>query len=63
MDNAAFHISPETTQLITETGATLLFLPPYSPHLNPIEHDFAALKQHREYQEHAAIDDIVKAYQ
>jgi putative transposase len=62
MDNAAFHKSPETAPLITETGATLLFLPPYSPDLNPIEHDFAALKKHREYQEHATIDDIVKAY-
>jgi putative transposase len=63
MDNAAFHKSPETTPLITETGATLLFLPPYSPDLNPIEHDFAALKKHREYQEQATLDDIVNAYQ
>jgi len=62
MDNAAFHKSPESAQLIEETGATLLFLPPYSPDLNPIEHDFAALKKRREYQEHVAIDDIVKAY-
>ncbi|NGZ08538.1 MAG: IS630 family transposase [Nitrospira sp. LK70] len=63
MDNAAFHKSPETAQLIKDTRATLLFLSPYSPDLNPIEHDFAALKKHREYQEHVAIDDIVKAYQ
>jgi transposase len=62
MDNAAFHKSPETAQLITETGATLLFLPPYSPDLNPIEHDFAALKKHREYHAQATLDDIVKAY-
>jgi putative transposase len=63
MDNAAFHKSPETAQLIRHTGATLLFLPPYSPDLNPIEHDFAALKKHREYHETASIDEIVKAYQ
>lgn len=63
MDNAAFHKSPETAQLIEETGATLLFLPPYSPDLNPIEHDFAALKKNREYHAHAAIDEIIKAYQ
>jgi transposase len=31
MDNAAFHKSPETAHLIHHTGATLLFLPPYSP--------------------------------
>ncbi|MDF0672891.1 MAG: transposase [Nitrospira sp.] len=38
-------------------------MPPYSPDLNPVEHDFAALKKHREYQETASIDQIVKAYQ
>lgn len=63
MDNAAFHQSSATVQLIEETGATLLFLPPYSPDLNPLEHDFAALKRHREYDETASIDEIVKAYQ
>lgn len=63
MDNAAFHKSPETAQLIEATGATLLFLPPYSPDLNPIEHDFSALKKYREYHAHATIDEIVKAYQ
>lgn len=63
MDNAAFRKSPETAYLIHHTGATLLFLPPYSPDLNPIEHDFAALKKHREYHETASIDEIVKAYQ
>lgn len=63
MDNAAFHTSPETAQLIRHTGAPRLVLPPYSPDLNPIEHDFAALKKHREYQETASIDQIVKAYQ
>ena len=63
MDNAAFHKSPETAQLITETGATLLFLPPYSPDFNPIEQDFAALKKRREYHETTSLDDIVRAYQ
>ena len=63
MDNAAFHTSLETAQLIAATGATLLFLSPYSPDFNPIEHDFAALKKRREYQESASLDDIVKAYQ
>ena len=63
MDNAAFHKSPETVQLIEETRATLLFLPPYSPDLNPIEHDFSAPKKNREYHENAAIDEIVKTHQ
>lgn len=63
LDNAPFHKSPETAQLIAATGATLLFLPPYSPAFNPIEHDFAALNKHREYHETASLDEIVRAYQ
>ena len=62
MDNAAFHASLQTARLIEQIGATLLFLAPYSPDLNPIEHDFAALKKRREYQEQATRDNIVKAY-
>lgn len=62
LDNAAFHKSPETVRLIEQTGASLLFLPPYSPDFNPIEHDFATLKKNREYHEHATIDAIVSAY-
>lgn len=62
MDHAAFHTSSETAQLIAATGATLLFLAPYAPDLNPIEHDFSALKKRREYQDQATIDDIVRDY-
>jgi len=63
MDNAAFHKSALTHTLITATGATVLFLPPYSPDLNPIEHDFATLKRQREYREHEALDSLVQTYQ
>ena len=63
MDNAAFHKSPATAKLIEETGATLLFLSPYSPDFNPIEHDFAALKKRREYQATVPLDEILKGYQ
>jgi capsid protein len=31
-------------ELIEERGCTLLYLPPYSPDLNPIEEAFAKLK-------------------
>lgn len=30
--------------MIEQAGASLLFLPPYSPYLNPIEHQWATLK-------------------
>ncbi len=63
MDNVPFHRSEKTKQLITAKGATLLFLPPYSPDLNPIEHDFATIKKIREYNEHQTLDHIIKSYQ
>jgi transposase len=37
MDNAAFHKAPSIRSRIEAAGAELLFLPPYSPDLNPIE--------------------------
>ena len=44
MDNAAFHQSEETKTLIKNAGGELLFLPPYSPDLNPIEKCWANIK-------------------
>ncbi len=46
MDNASFHKSVETELLIEQSGCKLLFLPPYSPELNPIEHTWASLKRY-----------------
>lgn len=37
MDNLGAHKNPETIGAITGAGARVLFLPPYSPDLNPIE--------------------------
>jgi transposase len=44
MDNASFHRSTRVEQMCTNAGVRLLYLPPYSPDLNPIEEFFAELK-------------------
>lgn len=43
-DNATFHKSRKLAQAFEEAGIGLLFLPPYSPDLNPIEQFWAWLK-------------------
>lgn len=44
LDNLQGHKGEEAAELIEATGAQLLFLPPYSPDLNPIEMAFSKLK-------------------
>jgi transposase len=44
MDNLGSHKSKAVRRAIRRAGAHLIFLPPYSPDLNPIEQVFAKLK-------------------
>lgn len=44
MDNLSAHKIEAVRRAIEAAGATLVFLPPYSPDLNPIEQLFAKLK-------------------
>ena len=44
MDNLGSHKGPAVRNAIRSAGAKLLYLPPYSPDLNPIEQVFAKLK-------------------
>lgn len=45
MDNASFHKSQKTRELIESVGCRVIFLPPYSPDLNPIEKFWANMKR------------------
>ena len=46
MDNLSSHKVVGIRETIEAAGATLLYLPPYSPDFNPIENAFAKLKAH-----------------
>jgi transposase len=45
MDNASFHRKAVLIALAAEAGCRVIFLPPYSPDLNPIEKYWACLKK------------------
>jgi transposase len=44
MDNLSSHKGPAVRRMIEAAGATLLYLPPYSPDFSPIENAFSKLK-------------------
>lgn len=46
MDNLSSHKSERAEQSVRDRGAWILFLPPYSPDMNPIEMAFSKLKAH-----------------
>ena len=47
-DNAAFHSKTALLEIAERYGHHILFLPPYSPDFNPIEQDWAAIKNRRQ---------------
>lgn len=46
MDNVNFHCSDAVRNAIESAGCTLVFLPPYSPELNPIENMWSKVKNY-----------------
>ena len=44
LDNLATHKNPEAEKAMRQAGCWFVFLPPYSPDLNPIEMAFSKLK-------------------
>jgi transposase len=59
LDNATFHQSRRTQQLVEQAGCTLMFLSPYSPDLNPIEKCWANLKRAWRHAAHLSLDELI----
>jgi transposase len=62
MDNATFHKVDGISELIEKAGHQLLYLPPYSPDLNPIERKWAQVKALRNKLRTNDIDALFKDY-
>lgn len=45
LDNVKFHYSERAIKLIEATGATVIYLPAYSPDFNPIEECISKIKE------------------
>jgi transposase len=61
MDRLGAHRGPAVRQLVEAAGARLLYLPPYSPDLNPIEEMWSKVKQHLRSAAPRTRDDLVAA--
>ena len=64
MDNASFHRKKKLFEIAEEYHRKLIFLPPYSPELNPIEHFWAEIKRwlKKHLQEFNSLDDAISAF-
>lgn len=58
MDNLASHKVPGVREAINAVGAEVVYLPPYSPDLNPIELVFSKLKRLLRTAGHRTIKDL-----
>jgi transposase len=61
LDRLAAHRNPAVRQLIEEAGARLLYLPPYSPDLSPIEEMWSKVKQHLRSAEARTPESLIAA--
>jgi transposase len=64
MDNASFHKSAKTKELIESVGCKVIFLPPYSPDFNPIEKFWANMKRwiKQQIETHSSLYNVIAAF-
>ena len=61
LDNLATHRNADAAKALRERGCWFLFLPPYSPDLNPIEQAFSKLKAHLRRIGARTFDQLIQA--
>ena len=61
LDNLSAHKRAKAEKAVEKRGAWLLFLPPYSPDLNPIELAFSKFKAHMKRLKPRTVEDLWKA--
>jgi len=62
LDNASPHRVAEVQETIEQTGARLIYLPPYHPDLNPIELAWNKMKHYLRKQRPRTTEDLYTAY-
>lgn len=62
MDNWTVHHGEEVRELVLAYGCELLYLPTYSPDLNPIEHLFAKIKAFIKGVRPDTTDNLIQAF-
>lgn len=61
LDNLSSHKRAEAREAIETAGASMLFLPPYSPDMNPIENAFSKIKWSLKSTKERTLDALWKA--
>jgi transposase len=61
LDNLSTHKSPKAAEILNAQGCWMLFLPAYSPDLNPIEMAFSKLKAHLQRIGARTYDTLIRA--
>lgn len=61
MDNLRVHYSERAQDLLEDAGVQILYLPPYSPDLNPIENVWSVLKHYLRGRGARCVADLVSA--
>ena len=61
MDNLSAHKGERVRELVESAGCEMLYLPPYSPDLSPIEEAFSKVKGHFREAEARSREALVEA--